>query len=86
MSKSCYSRAGGWRKKADHYLTPEPEVSQDAAGAAVIQDMSSRYLSFLTHFRNGAGGRREKGGKEEWLSLADSAPIAKLSAERPLRS
>lgn len=66
MSKNCYSRAGGWRKEDDHYLTPEPEGRQDAAGAAVIQEKSSRRLAFSIGVKE--GGRKEKGGEEEWLA------------------
>lgn len=68
MSESCYSSAEGWRKEDDHYLTPEPEGRQRAAGAAVIQETSSRRLTFLTHFGAKAEGRGEKGGKEEQLT------------------
>lgn len=65
MSKNRHSRSGDWRKEADHYLTPESEGRQAAAGAAVIRETSSRHLIFLMHFSAKAGGRGEKGGKEE---------------------
>lgn len=68
MSKNCYSRAGGWRKEDYHYPTPEPEGRQGAAGAAVIQEMSSRHLALSMHCGAKAGGRKEIGGEEEWLA------------------
>lgn len=77
-SKSRYSRAGGWRKEADHYLMPDPEGRQDATGAAVIQGDVFQMSGFVNVLQ--CQGRRKTRRND---SLVNSAPVAKLSVESP---